>query len=95
MLEDLMEDKAFLAKIEAADNMEEIKKMFNEKGYEIDLDALQSVIATEQGELNENDLEHVAGGYVKPIGRTILKWLINVVKGKSRTSSIPVFRRNK
>ncbi len=83
-----MEDKAFLARIEAADDLEEIKKMFNEKGYEIDVDALQAAVVSKQGELNENDLEEVTGGIsLRDVGKYVLDVLKNGLKHRSRTAT--------
>ena len=60
------------AKIIAAKNLEEVAAICNEAGYEITVDDLKEAEAEAVSgtELNEEDLDNVAGGVS---GRTIIK----------------------
>ena len=66
-IENLMNDEVFAAQIEKAASAEEIVALFADKGVEVSLEIAQELFAPMEGELDEMDLEGVAGGGI--IGR--------------------------
>ncbi len=54
--------KAAEAKLEAAETLDEMVKILAEEGVEITKEELIAAMDEPEGELNENDLEQVAGG---------------------------------
>lgn len=65
--EELYKDKAFLEKVVSAENPDQVKALFLEKGLEFDDEAAKAFLETvrkgEDGELDESDLEAVSGGF--------------------------------
>ncbi len=61
-IKELIYDEAFKTQIESAEDLEAVAKLFNEKGIQVSAAELKSAIEEENGELNENNLENVAGG---------------------------------
>ncbi len=66
-IETLLHDEAFAKEIDKANNLEEIAQLFNDKGIEVSAADIQKAMdASDNGELNEESLEDVAGG-VTPV----------------------------
>jgi predicted ribosomally synthesized peptide with nif11-like leader len=60
--------------VKAAANKEELFNLAQEAGYSFSADDLKAISKeSESGELNEQELETVAGGGVKQIGEEIVK----------------------
>ncbi|MFV0413787.1 MAG: Nif11-like leader peptide family RiPP precursor [Oscillospiraceae bacterium] len=71
-----VEDQAFLEKLVALDSPEEVQAAFKQdKGIDITIDdivTIQKVVESKmEGELNEDDLENVAGGIAVSAGIAI------------------------
>ena len=83
LLEQLKNDAAFVEEIRNADNSEEIAKLFEVKGINVDASQI-AAICNEGGndELNENDLENVTGGVVGILaGVAAILFLAGLAKG--------------
>lgn len=66
-LEELMQDKDFTAKLQAAKDYEEMAELFRQQGLDTSAEALEAAVkmakdSGESGELGEDALEAVAGG---------------------------------
>lgn len=68
--------KAAEAKLEAAETLEEMVKILAEEGVEITVEQLSATMDANDGELNENDLDNVAGGCPPfvVVGGVIIAW---------------------
>lgn len=71
-------DEAFAAKLEQAKDLNEVAKLFQEKGIDTDAEALQKYLESREnsGELDEAALEDVAGGMVIPVPVYWRPWLL-------------------
>lgn len=80
-LEKLMQNEEFTKKLESAQNLDEVLAMVKEQGVEITKEEVEAALKKlDEGELDENSLEDVAGGIAGwiMIGggiRTLAKWL--------------------
>lgn len=92
-LEDLFEDEGFIEKVEAAETAEEMEELFKENGVDLSADKVKDCLISVggAGEISEDTLENVAGGYVrtyipKPFDSKkkweAIKKLINTIFGK-------------
>ena len=80
-VEELLNDKVFTEKLKAAKSLEEIADLFKEQGVDVTAEEIKAAAKEKAGEeLDEQDLENVAGG-VK--ARTVLKiayWVVRTVR---------------
>lgn len=80
-LEKLMQNEEFTKKLESAQNLDEVLAMVKEQGVEITKEEVEAARKKlDEGELDENSLEDVAGGIAGwiMIGggiRALAKWL--------------------
>lgn len=80
-LEKLMQNEEFTKKLESAQNLDEVLAMVKEQGVEITKEEVEAALKKlDEGELDENSLEDVAGGIAGwiMIGggiRALAKWL--------------------
>ena len=83
MMNELMNNEAILAKLDAAENVEEFCKILFENGATVDeINELLEKMATQSGEMSVEDLENVAGGG-NPIAQKILaRMTYRITKGK-------------
>ena len=66
-LETLMQNEEFSARMESCGTVEEAAAILREYGLEVTTDELLAVLSAETGdELDESDLEQVAGGIIMP-----------------------------
>ncbi len=68
-VEELLKDEAFAADMQMAEDLGELVSLFAEHGVPVtceELAALQNAVFGKGGELDENDLEGVAGGLLIP-----------------------------
>ena len=63
-IEELMKDESFAREMEKTQNVSELAELFRQKGVEISEEELQK--ALDASELDEDDLENVAGGMLLP-----------------------------
>jgi len=75
-LTSLMESNEFAEKLYALETIEEAQAFLKENGVELTLEELNAWAeylrsTNSQGELNEDDLDDVAGGLIRIIGRPI------------------------
>lgn len=64
-LEELMQNEAFIGKLEKADNLEGVLSLIKEHGIDVSKEELEAAIGQLDGsELDESSLENVAGGSV-------------------------------
>ena len=81
-LEKLMQSEEFTKKLESAQNLDEVLVMVKEHGVEITKEEVEAALKKlDEGELDENSLEDVAGGIAGwiMIGgevRALAKWLV-------------------
>lgn len=88
-IEKLMEDKAFVAELAAMETVDDMAEALNARGVEITADELvqaQDVfLAKQNGELNEEDLDQVAGGagplVVVIVWGVVIWTVVSVIKG--------------
>ena len=66
-IEDLMYDKEFNEQVEKAANAEEVVSLFASRGIEVPLGIAQELFHQSEVELNENELENIAGGKSCPV----------------------------
>lgn len=59
------------AKLADAETLEDVAKICAEEGVEVTLEQLKAAEATHKDELNEEDLDNVAGGLVSLLGPAI------------------------
>lgn len=87
-IDELLKDKEFADAVDAAESEEELIKVFRAKGIELDESTIHTLM-TEEGELNEEALDNVAGGRllmpnpimpIFPAQNPFLKWLKNKLK---------------
>lgn len=64
--EKIAKDEAMLKKIESSKTSEELTKVFNDAGYEVDRDNIDNAVAFLNGdrELPEEALDNVSGGFL-------------------------------
>ena len=67
-LNSLMKDEAFTAKLDVCQSLEEVSALLKDNGVDMSEAQLQDLVDKSEGELNEDVLEDVAGGYIKPGG---------------------------
>lgn len=82
-IEELMKDDAFMEQFKATAALEEIVELLRAKGIEVNTDELKAVMRVEEGELDEAELDVVAGGV------SVLSWiksLCNSNNNKGRSS---------
>ena len=65
LTKELLNDKDLVAKLENAENAQEVSELLAGKGVEISAEQIEAVMAKDQGELSEENLENVAGGAFK------------------------------
>ena len=65
LTKELLNDKELVAKLENAENAQEVSELLAGKGVEISAEQIEAVMAKDQGELSEENLENVAGGAFK------------------------------
>ncbi len=65
-IEELMYDKEFNEQVEKAANAEEVVSLFASRGIEVPLGIAQELFHQPESELNESELENVAGGKACP-----------------------------
>lgn len=67
ILEAIMNDSSVMARLENAADSQEVASILTEKGFNIDASQIDEFMAQQfgEGELNENDLDAVAGGAFK------------------------------
>lgn len=93
----LIENEEFVKKLENSETLEEAKNVFLENGVNVDVDVMKNDILASNKELDETDLENVAGGGIiqgalfgwnlgKALG-IIARTLYEDKKGMSRTYS--------
>ena len=81
-LENLQNDKEFMDKLAEANDVESIKALLAAKGIEMsDEEIKEALDRSDGGELSENDLENVAGGFSVLGGIAILAFLIGLARG--------------
>lgn len=89
-IEELMQDKEFVAQLAAMETVEEMTEALNARGVEITVEqmeqSLELAIKREQAqgdELNENDLEDVSGGGITAIivGGILIWTAVSIVCG--------------
>lgn len=73
-LKELMENPAFLEKIQKAGTPEEVSAVLAAYGLQISPEELKAANEQPEGELNENDLDGVAGGSGFSL-RQFARWL--------------------
>ncbi len=87
-IDELLKDKEFADAVDAAESEEELIKVFRTKGIELDETTIHTLM-TEEGELNEEALDNVAGGRLLmpnpimpfiPRNNSFYKWLKNKLK---------------
>jgi predicted ribosomally synthesized peptide with nif11-like leader len=64
-IKELFTDEAFIASIAELETAEDVQKALSEKGLDLSIEeitAIQNALASNDGELSEDDLENVAGG---------------------------------
>lgn len=80
-LEALKNDQEFVKKLSMAENDEEIQKLLDGQGIHLTLEELKTA-RSEGGELSEEALENVAGGFGELIaGAVIISALIGFYRG--------------
>ena len=65
LTKELLNDKDLVAKLENAESAQEVSELLAGKGVEISAEQIEAVMAKDQGELSEENLENVAGGAFK------------------------------
>ena len=78
-IEALLQDEAFAKEVNEAKNLEDVARLFNDKGIEVSAADIQKAMdSSDSGELSEENLEAVAGGLITPIvaGAVIGAYLI-------------------
>ena len=65
LTKELLNDKELVAKLENAESAQEVSELLAGKGVEISAEQIEAVMAKDQGELSEENLENVAGGAFK------------------------------
>ena len=65
LTKELLNDKDQVAKLENAESAQEVSELLAGKGVEISAEQIEAVMAKDQGELSEENLENVAGGAFK------------------------------
>ena len=90
----LIENEEFVKKLENSETLEEAKNVFLENGVNIDVDVMKNDILASNKELDETDLENVAGDGILAFGWNlgkalgiIARTLYEDKKGMSRTYS--------
>lgn len=63
-IEELAKDEAFVAKMKAAKDFAEAAALLNAQGIEVTAEELEAIAAAQNGELDEDALENVAGGRI-------------------------------
>jgi len=83
LLEQLKNDPAFIEEIRNAEDAEEMAKLFMAKGIEVTTAQIEALFQEEgEGELNEDDLDNVAGGFGTVLaGVAVILFLAGVAKG--------------
>lgn len=84
--------KAAEAKLEAAETLDEMVQILAEEGVEISKEELIAAMDEPEGELNENDLDNVAGGLIGGRGGCVIigggvvigRWLWEILRKKRR-----------
>lgn len=74
VIEKAFADKEFVANLAKITTAEEAQKAFAAKGIEMTLDEVQQVgdLMAQQGELSEDDLDNVAGGFAITTGYAVI-----------------------
>ena len=81
-LEQLQQDKEFMALIGANPDLEAIAAALRARGIEMSAEELRKGLAAhENGELSEDELEEVAGGrvYLPMLAPVVISWLWRVL----------------
>lgn len=68
-IKELLKDEAFAEQINAAASLEEVATLLKAKGADVTAQGLKSAMNAEEGELDEDALDAVAGGL------SILSWI--------------------
>lgn len=75
-----MISKELEAKLQNAETLEDVQKVFAEEGIEVTMEQLEAELAkAKNGELDENALDNVAGGTILPViigGGVALWWYL-------------------
>ena len=66
---ELLKDESFIEELKTAENDEDVQKLFAAKGIDLSLDEIaqmvqESIVAHNNGELDENSLDNVSGGVI-------------------------------
>lgn len=79
MVEEAIADKEFVARLETITTAEEAQKAFAEKGIKLSIEDVQKIgdAMADKEELNEDDLDNVAGG--SAIGMTFVAAVVLAV----------------
>ena len=79
-LSKLLEDSAFLEKIRNAETFEKMSELLENYGIQVTPEEIKSAIVLPDGELNENDLDGVAGGWSRGRMVAFLRALAEMLK---------------
>ena len=74
VLQQLLEDEAFVEALKNAEKFADFQAIFAARGVTITEDDLKEIakMANTEGELDETNLDDVAGGLIRPLGTTLI-----------------------
>lgn len=82
-INELMNDEAFAAKIRNAKDLAEVAALFQAQGVDVSEAQLKALLTSEEGELDEAELQDVAGGGIVSAVVKLVKKLITTSRANN------------